>query len=462
MRTRVRKGLLYGFMGLLMGISSLPGQVSADSSSPEIVWQKEAGDEQIQLTGILESSNHQLSIGGLNGVRSGYADQGYQAFLSRWDDQGNLTWSRNITLDNPIGDKPVIISDVTPTKDGGYLIYGEYQSFFYRYNQVFLAKADRNGEVLWAKNFSMGSFKGLSSVVEGADGSLVFATTLSYAGQVHFIPSQVGRMNASSGQIEWTNKSSEDSGFAGDFAATNADVTPEGDIIVSGNIEGAVKLWKLSQSGELLWSKPLQLPGQVKAVNDGYLVISPPNYYGATQIEILKLDKAGNKQWRLPYDIGKVNQVTENEDGYLLAAARGLFQIDASGKLLWSKDLGKKVAKSIQIGSQDIYAVAGNKLVKLVAANSGGSDNPGDPVSSIKFDSEEYSISRGDTFDTVVTWYDQNGQAVNVSSSATYSSSRPDVLTIDAHGNITAISRGTAVITAKYGNQTVSALVNVY
>ncbi|WP_433945249.1 hypothetical protein [Paenibacillus sp. SN-8-1] len=133
-----------------------------------------------------------------------------------------------------------------------------------------------------------------------------------------------------------------------------------------------------------------------------------------------------------------------------------------NGKLLWSKDLDKKVAEAIQIGDQDIYALAGNKLVKLAAANSGGSDNPGNPASSLKFDSEEYSISRGDTFDTVVTWYDQNGQAVNVSSSATYSSSRPDVLTIDAQGNITAINRGTAVITAKYGDKTVSALVNVY
>ncbi|MNS49152.1 Bacterial Ig-like domain (group 2) [compost metagenome] len=174
------------------------------------------------------------------------------------------------------------------------------------------------------------------------------------------------------------------------------------------------------------------------------------------------MDKTGNKLWRNSYDFGEVNQVSEDKDGYLLATDRGLFQIDASGKLLWSKDLGKKVAEAIQIGDKDIYALTGNKLVKLAAANSGGSDNPGDPVSSLKFDSEEYSISLGDTFDTVVTWYAQDGQAVNVSSDSTYSSSRPDVLTIDAQGNITGISRGTAVITAKYGDQTVSALVNVY
>ncbi|USB33696.1 hypothetical protein [Paenibacillus sp. YPG26] len=459
MRTKAKKGLLYGFMGLVMAASSLPGQVSADSASPEIVWQKGAGDEQIQLTGILQSSNHQLSIGGLNGD-SMNSEGRLLGYLSRWDDQGNSTWSSNITLDNQAdrddAPKPVIISDVSPTKDGGYVLSGTYVDMIPKYYPSFITKVDQNGKVLWAKTVSGGAWVRVNSIVESDDGSIVY--TLSPGGINVPIPAKVGKINAS-GQTEWI-KSSEDSGFSGFLDATNADVTPEGDVIVSANIEGAVKLWKLSPSGETLWIKTLQLPGQVKAVNDGYLVTSTPDY-GSSQIEILKLDKTGNKLWRNSYDIGKVNQVTEDKDGYLLAADRGLFQIDASGKLLWSKDLGK-VAEAIQIGDKDIYALTGNKLVKLNAANSGGSENPGDPVSSLKFDSEEYSISLGDTFDTVVTSYDQNGQAVNVSSSATYSSSRPDVLTIDAQGNITAISRGTAIITAKYGDQTVSAIVNVY
>ncbi|RUT31687.1 hypothetical protein EJP77_09860 [Paenibacillus zeisoli] len=459
MKTKAKKGLLYGFMGLVVAASSLPGQVSADSASPEIVWQKGAGDEQLQLTGILESSNHQLSIGGLNGD-SMNSEGRLLGYLSRWDDQGNSTWSSNITLDNQadIDDapKPVIISDVSPTKDGGYVLSGTYVDMIPKYYPAFITKVDQNGKVLWAKTVSGGSWVRVNSVAESDDGSIVY--TLSPGGINVPIPAKVGKINAS-GQTEWI-KSSEDSGFSGFLDVTNADVTPEGDVIVSANIEGAVKLWKLSPSGETLWNKTLQLPGHVKAVNDGYLVTSTPDS-GSTQIQILKLDKTGNKLWKNSYDFGEVNQVNEDKDGYLLAADRGLFQIDASGKLIWSKELGK-VAEAIQIGDKDIYALAGNKLVKLTAASSAGSDNPGDQVSSLKFDSEEYSISRGDTFDTVVTWYDQNGQAVNVSSSATYSSSRPDVLTIDAQGNITALSRGTAVITAKYGNQTVSALVSVY
>ncbi|MNX48563.1 Bacterial Ig-like domain (group 2) [compost metagenome] len=456
MKTRVKKGLLYGFMGLMLGISSLPEQVSADSASPEIVWQKEAGDEQFQLTGILQSSNHQLSIGGLNGDYKGYPYEGrLLAYLSRWDDQGNLIWSRNITLDNPNGDKPVIITDVSPTKDGGYLLRGTYPAFFFRYDEHFVAKVDQNGDKLWAQTVTYGGYDKVTSAVELNDGGTVYTPSYGF-----------GKISAS-GQIEWTKAPSNNSES---FQTTNADVTPEGEVIVSGNvqtvsesgnIESALKLWKLSQSGETLWIKGLPFPGHVKAVNDGYLVTSTPNS-GSTQIQILKLDKTGNKLWGNSYDFGEVNQVSEDKDGYLLATDRGLFQIDASGKLLWSKDLGKKVAEAIQIGDKDIYALTGNKLVKLAAANSGGSDNPGDPVSSLKFDSEEYSISLGDTFDTVVTWYAQDGQAVNVSSDSTYSSSRPDVLTIDAQGNITGISRGTAVITAKYGDQTVSALVNVY
>lgn len=459
MKTRVRKGLLYGFMGVMMGISSLPGQASADSASPEIVWQKEAGDEQIQLTGILQSSNHQLSIGGLNGIYDGWRSP-VKGYLSRWDDQGNTAWSQNITLENQAdldeNPQPVVVSHVSPTKDGGYVLSGLYVDMLPKYYPAFITKVDQNGKVLWAKTVSGGNYLEVTSAVESDDGSIVY--TLSSGGINVPIPSRVGKINAS-GQTEWT-KSSEDSGYSGFLDVTNADVTPEGDVIVSANIEGAVKLWKLSPSGETLWIKTLQLPGHVKAVNDGYLVTSTPDS-GSTQIQILKLDKTGNKLWKNSYDFGEVNQVSEDKDGYLLAADRGLFQIDSSGKLLWSKDLGK-VAEAIQIGDKDFYAVTGSKLVKLAAANSGGSDNPGNPASSLKFDSEEYSISRGDTFDTVVTWYDQNGQAVNVSSSATYSSSRPDVLTIDAQGNITAISRGTAVITAKYGDKTVSALVNVY
>lgn len=459
MKTKLKSRLLSGFMVLAMGIGWVPGQALAVEIGPTIEWQQEAGDEKIKLTGILQTSDHQFTVGGLSGAK--------EAYLSRWDEQGKLEWNSNIQLENPdypILTRPATISHVTPTKDGGYLLRGVFPDIHPRYDEPFIAKIDQNGELLWRKIINTsGGYVTVASVVEFPDGSIVYTSTPGIVGRQD-IPAKIGKIDAS-GQTEWVHSVNVYSGSKEYFSVVNADITADGEIIVSAywNSGGEFKLWKLSQSGELLWSKPMQQSGRVNSVSDGYLFTSIPTY-GTTETQIFKLDEDGNALGSVHYDTGEINQISENEDGYLLAADRGLFQISVSGSLLWSKEIGQ-VEDVIQINDQEIFALAGNKLVKL---SNGGSENPGDPTdpvdpnSSLRFDSEEYSISRGDTFDTIVSWYDQDGKIVNVSSYCTFSSSRPDILGIDIEGNITGISRGTSVITAVYGDQTASAKVDVY
>ncbi|MBP2000939.1 uncharacterized protein YjdB [Paenibacillus shirakamiensis] len=62
-------------------------------------------------------------------------------------------------------------------------------------------------------------------------------------------------------------------------------------------------------------------------------------------------------------------------------------------------------------------------------------------------DSAEYSITIGDTFDTVTWVKDLTGQVTKVTN-ATFKSDNPAVATIDAQGNITGVSKGSTRITA--------------
>ncbi len=123
------------------------------------------------------------------------------------------------------------------------------------------------------------------------------------------------------------------------------------------------------------------------------------------------------------------------------------------------------VAESL--ANREVVAVADkNRLVKLSWTTPADPDNPGTdpnlPGDGLRFEDEEYSINVGDTFNIVVTVNGPEGALVKVTKFSTYKSDNPDVLSIDAQGNITGLKRGVAVITATYGGKTAAAMVNVY
>mgnify|MGYP003308769636 CR=1 FL=1 len=77
------------------------------------------------------------------------------------------------------------------------------------------------------------------------------------------------------------------------------------------------------------------------------------------------------------------------------------------------------------------------------------------PVYEVTLDADTLDLAIGETANLVPSYTQISGTTV------VYTSSNPSVATVDAAGKITALSKGTAVITATYGTATDTCTVNV-
>jgi hypothetical protein len=89
------------------------------------------------------------------------------------------------------------------------------------------------------------------------------------------------------------------------------------------------------------------------------------------------------------------------------------------------------------------------------------SANPTIPETGLWLDSEDYSMSVGQTLDTVLTTV-YGGKEVNVSKNGTYKMADPTIASVDAAGNITGLNNGQTVLTASFNGLSVKANVYVY
>ncbi|USB31929.1 Ig-like domain-containing protein [Paenibacillus sp. YPG26] len=80
---------------------------------------------------------------------------------------------------------------------------------------------------------------------------------------------------------------------------------------------------------------------------------------------------------------------------------------------------------------------------------------------SFYLDSTEYSITTGDTLDTVALFKTDSGSVQTLHAQVYYSSNHPDIAQIDSQGNITGIRPGLAQITAVHAGLQFTASVLV-
>jgi hypothetical protein len=321
------------------GRATSAGAVVTFELSPEFLWLRKSGgpgDDQA-LALALDGTNGAIYLAGLfsgtnaalnNLVSSGSTD----VFLARYDTGGNLVWARRAggtTGDVAQGLAVDTAGNVFVT--GGFLSTQAVFGSFTLTNQaaagtspdLFLAKYDRDGNVLWAR--SAGSTKGDQGTAVALDGAGNVYLTGSYFSLANLGGILLSNLNSTNffiakfdpaGNVLWARtvtgtNTSQGSGVAVD-AATNVYVTGYllgsanfGSGVITNNsgfFNATVFVAKYDREGALQWARKASAGG----VGYGQAIVADPaggcyatSYkrdYGAG-VMLTRYDSAGNSIW---------------------------------------------------------------------------------------------------------------------------------------------------------------------
>lgn len=435
----------------------LPSGISAASSdqydqAPTVEWTR-------NYSNSLKFFNIRETAAGFE--LAGITAQG-AIHLSQLDTAGQLlhTEAFYLTADNG---KRVIVTSAIPTSDDGFLLIGNYPEFYYHSKIPYVVKLDAEGAVEWSKDFLLDTagYSHLHTIKQDDEGNYYYV--LFNPGEPQ--PILAGKLD-SSGQPLWEKVlpygDSTGLWYIADAFIQQGDSGGEGYVVSAGNRERSY-VWRLSDSGDITWSKRysgMYTSYAIESRGGGYTILSS-EYHSDTVLR--KTDASGNVLWSQNYGVlqAKGVDVEQTDDnGYLISMSRGVIKTDEAGNMQWSKWLGESdwVLRVLQAGDGGILLMTeSGGLTKL------SSPNPQEEVlEALTFDSESYSLSVGDTLDTVVTAVYSSGEYRNVTGQAAFASADPSILSIDGEGNMTGHRKGQTTVTANYSGYEAVATVFVY
>ncbi len=321
------------------------------------------------------------------------------------------TFAKNLHIqwDNTYGaDKEEKAYGVTQTKDGGIAFAGVSRSFSLGKEDVYIAKTDSKGKLLWEKRVGKARKDIAYSIDENSKGAL-------YVGGISKSYSQNGDYDVyllkldPKGKILW----GKSLGGVGKDYGYGLTATKDNGVLIVGKTKsfghGHYDMYaiKLDENGKVLWSKTFGGEDNDEAhgvtqLNDGSLIIvGATQSFGAGDFDfyVIKLDALGKKIWERYYGQKKadvLNCVTPSKDGGFSAAGYtrsynshkkdlSVIHFDKDGNILWHKIVGKQnheeakgivgtgnggvivagYTKSKGHGREDLYVLAFDKNGKL-------------------------------------------------------------------------------------------------
>ena len=185
---------------------------------------------------------------------------------------------------------------VIQTKDLGYLMVGETGFVEDRSSRIFLVKTDRNGTLLWQKEFGKRGYNLGNCVCEAEDGNYLIAGTLG-------MDAALIKVEAKTGNTIWSrtwNLGSEDS-FEG------LCLSPDGGILVTGYRDGLAEgtflnwgkgiLLKINTEGEEIWYQDLadytSSGYRIQSKGEGFLISCHPRDEESEDYNLLWVNAKG-------------------------------------------------------------------------------------------------------------------------------------------------------------------------
>ncbi|HKR04125.1 MAG TPA: T9SS type A sorting domain-containing protein [Bacteroidia bacterium] len=273
---------------------------------------------------------------------------------------------------------------VKQTTDSGFIIAGRTSSFGTAYNDVYLIKADANGDTVWTKTFGGSNYDEGYAVQQTIDGGYIIAgDTHSFGAgywDVYLIKTDAN------GDTVWTKTL----GSVGGFARSVQQTVDSGYVIVGwtdspggGPSNSDIYVIKTDANGNVLWSKIFggsdgEWASSVQQTADwGYIIVATTYSFGGAggnsqDIYFIKMDANGNLIWtkifrRIGQDVGLSVQQTADGGyviaGYTVNSSGGgvcLIKTDANGDTLWTKTYEGNGAYSVQQTTDGGYIIAGH------------------------------------------------------------------------------------------------------
>jgi len=339
-------------------------------------------------------SIQQTSDGGYIAVgeTGSYGAGDMDAFISKLDSSGNLSWAK--TIGGNLYDR---FYSIQQTSDGGYIAAGGSESYGAGegYRDIFISKLDSSGNLSWTKIIGGGLYEDAYSIQQTSDGGyIVGGYTNGYgAGNLDALISKLD----SSGNLSWTKTI----GGGNEDYINSIQQTSDGGYIVAGATEnygaGGMDIFisKLDSSGNLSWTKTLgggsfEVGYSAQQTSDGGYIVAGYTYsYGEGYNDALisKLDSSGNLSWTKTlggdfYEyIDNYSAQQTSDGGYIISVFTNSYgsgyydtlisKLDSSGNFSWAKTIGGSgldSAYSIQqtsdggyiaVGQTDSYGVGG-------------------------------------------------------------------------------------------------------
>jgi hypothetical protein len=209
-----------------------------------------------------------------NFIVAGYkaiVDSSFQIYIAKTDSGGSLIWSKTYG-----GTEDEMAWDIRETADGGFVVLGWTESFGHGRSDTYLIKTDSNGDSLWTRTYGASYDDEGRSILVKEDGGFIIAGKISdNSGNT-----DIGVIcTEPDGDTAWIRNYYEDGSNIGNSIASTYD---DGYVIVGVKVSVrpiSSSVIKINSNGDSLWSIKLRTPLQnlycrsiVQSDDGGYVV----------------------------------------------------------------------------------------------------------------------------------------------------------------------------------------------
>jgi hypothetical protein len=258
---------------------------------------------------------------------------------------GSISWQKSY------GSGPINPSAIRVTSDGGYIVVGYGDPYYYAPIDVWILKLNADGSVAWEKTYGGSDADIASSIRQTSDGGYIVNGRTHYGTDdydLRFRP-WVLRLD-SNGDIIWQKTYINDA-VPDEFYIFPANIvqTLDGGYIMAGGAGHDIDFLKLNPDGGIAWEKNYIIGSRSQSVSNiqqtsdgGYIAAGSylPDDRSEQDSWIMKLNADGSMAWLKSYGEsgrgdGALDFQQTLDGGYIMSNGDSLLKLDSSGNIVW-------------------------------------------------------------------------------------------------------------------------------